>query len=63
MLKASKVWHCDCGWCGRTIEPGDEFIIQGGEFFIPGHQLSTTIVIPMDHRRREKEEEIGHPKE
>lgn len=36
-MKATKTWHCSC--CDSPINPGDDFVIIEGSFFIPGHPL------------------------
>ena len=34
---AHKIYHCDCG-CGHVINPGDEFQIRDGNFYLAGHE-------------------------
>lgn len=38
MLKASRVYHCECTEeCNAVINPGDSFYIIKGTFFKEGH--------------------------
>jgi hypothetical protein len=40
---ASKTWHCSC--CGETINPGDTFTINQGDFLKEGHSMNTAAII------------------